>query len=102
LKTRSHLLVALTIALGLQPLNLWAALSITNLRCEYLENPLGIDAAQPRLSWVLESEQRAEKQMAYQILVAASSESLAQDRGDVWDSGKVNSDQTAQVEYAGK
>jgi alpha-L-rhamnosidase len=81
---------------------LWAALNITNLRCEYRENPLGIDAAQPRLSWVLESNQRAEKQMAYRILVAASSESLAQNRGDLWDSGKVNSDQTIHVEYAGK
>ena len=77
------------------------------LRCGYLTNPLGIDAEKPRLSWVLEegsqrSEIRGLKQAAYQILVASTPELLAQDKGDLWDSGKVDSDQSAQIAYAGK
>ncbi len=79
-----------------------AAANVTNLRCEYLVNPLGIDAAKPRLSWVIESDRRGERQTAYQVLVASTPELLAKDQGDLWDSGKVTSDQSIQVEYKGK
>ena len=79
-----------------------AGVSVEKLRCEYLENPLGIDATQPRLSWVLESEQRGQAQTAYQILVASSEAMLKADKGDLWDTGTVTSDQTIQVAYAGK
>jgi alpha-L-rhamnosidase len=73
-----------------------------NLRCEYLVNPLGIDAPQPRLSWILDSGRRGEKQTAYQVLVASTLKLLEQDQGDLWDSGKVASDETAHVGYAGR
>ena len=75
---------------------------VGQLRCEYLQDPLGIDTPQPRLSWVLESGQRGQRQTAYEILVASSAELLAEDQGDLWQSGKVASDETAQVVYAGK
>lgn len=45
---------------------------------------------------------RGARQAAYQVLVASSPERLAKDEGDLWDSGKVESDQSAQVIYAGK
>lgn len=79
-----------------------AAVATKNLRCEYLTDPLGIDAASPRLSWVLTSNQRGEKQTAYQILVASSPKLLKNDQGDLWDSGKVASDENAQIVYGGK
>jgi alpha-L-rhamnosidase len=79
-----------------------AATSVTNLRCEYLENPLGIDVTRPRLSWTVESDQRAVKQTAYQVLVADSAEKLHDGQGDLWDSGKVASDETVQIYYDGK
>ena len=78
---------------------------------------LGIDVAIPRLSWQLQTSQslspatgvlspntalRGLKQAAYQILVASSEELLKKDTGDLWDSGKVESDQQNQIEYAGK
>jgi len=83
------------------------AAELTNLRCEYLDNPLGIDAAHPRLSWVIEersqrSEDRGQKQTAYQVLVASTPGLLAKDQGDLWDSGKVMSDAASQIEYGGK
>ncbi len=74
----------------------------TNLKSEYLTNPLGIDVRQPRLSWVLEHTERAQKQSAYQVLVATQPGLLDQDKGDQWDSGKVMSDQSTQVVYGGK
>ncbi len=79
-----------------------AAVTTKDLRCEYLTNPLGIDATQPRLTWKLSSSQRGEMQQAYQILVASSEELLAADNGDLWDSGKVISDESSQIVYGGK
>ena len=98
------LLLSLTLATGL-PLRAHAApagLSAARLRCEYLENPLGIDTLQPRLSWIVESKQRAQRQTAYQILVASTETKLKANAGDLWDSGQVPSDQTLHVNYAGK
>jgi alpha-L-rhamnosidase len=78
------------------------SVTLTNLRCEYLRNPLGIDHPAPRLSWQLQSDARAQKQTAYQILVASTMDLLAADQADLWDSGKVRSDQCVHVEYAGR
>jgi alpha-L-rhamnosidase len=71
------------------------------LRCEYRENPLGIDETAPRLSWIVVSGERGRKQTAYQILVAGTAGRLADDRGDLWDSGRVAGDRTVNIEYRG-
>ena len=109
-KLRSFTLAALLLA-SLASLH---AADVANLRCEYRENPLGIDVVKPRLSWVIKdrdprseirdpkSEVRGLKQTAYQVLVASTLELLDKDQGDLWDSGKVASDQSIQVEYKGK
>lgn len=78
-----------------------AQVSITNLRCEQLKNPLGIDVQQPRFSWQLESKQRNVEQTSYQIIVSSSKEKLAAGNGDVWNSGIITSSQAIQVSYAG-
>ena len=77
-------------------------ISAARLRCEYLENPLGIDVSQPRLSWIVESKQRGQRQVAYQVLVASTEAGLNSDKGDLWNSGQVPSDQTLHIVYAGK
>ena len=78
------------------------SLTPDDLRCEYLVDPLGVDEARPRLSWIVRSSQRGQKQSAYRILVASSKELIDKKVGDLWDSGMVASDQTAHVAYAGK
>ncbi len=78
-----------------------AALTPTRLRCEYLMNPLGIDVARPRLNWTLRSARRAQRQSAYQILVASSEEGLRAGQGDLWDSGRVESEQSVHIPYEG-
>lgn len=79
-----------------------AAPSLGTLRCERLINPLGVDVSRPRLSWQIKSGQRGEMQSAYRVLVASSPEILAKENGDVWDSGKVLSSESIQIEYAGQ
>ncbi len=72
------------------------------LRCEYLTDPLGLDCRTPRLSWVLRDDRRGAAQQAYQILVADDAAKLAADEGNLWDTGRVASGETAQIEYAGR
>jgi alpha-L-rhamnosidase len=79
-----------------------ARVLVGDMRCENRPEPLGIDATQPRLSWILNASERGQRQTAYQVLVASSAASLDASKGDLWDSGKVISDQSTQVRYAGK
>ncbi|MEA5426743.1 family 78 glycoside hydrolase catalytic domain [Arcicella lustrica] len=77
-------------------------LQISHLRCEYRLNPLGVQTNTPNLSWQIQSSQRNILQNAYQILVADTPEALAKNQGNVWDSGKILSDNSIQVKYQGK
>lgn len=79
-----------------------ARLAVERLRVEYLENPLGLDTPRPRLSWVVTSRERSQEQQAYQVLVATDVDRLKPGKADLWDTGKVTSDQTLHLEYAGQ
>jgi alpha-L-rhamnosidase len=76
-------------------------MKIEDLRCEYLQNPIGIDAVKPRLSWRLASQIRGETQSAYRIQVGESIRSITSGRDLVWDTGKVASSQSIHHEYSG-
>ena len=78
-----------------------ADLAVSALTCEFLTNPRGIETSAPRLSWVIDSDQRDVVQSAYRIEVASSAEKLAAGEADLWDSGRVASDQSHLVPYAG-
>jgi hypothetical protein len=71
--------------------------SVYGLQCEYLENPLGIDIKRPQLSWKLATKRHGVKQLAYQVQVSKTE----QWDNLVWDSGKVLSDSSVYVTYAG-
>ena len=73
----------------------------TELRTDELKNPLGIDDPQPRFSWQLNDGNRGALQTAYQVLVASSEKKLHSGRPDVWDSGKMISGQSLNVQYGG-
>lgn len=75
--------------------------SPTSLLCEYTSNPLGIDVARPRFSWVIEHSERGQFQSVYRVLVASSQKNLDTENGDKWDSGKVVSEKSVNVIYAG-
>jgi alpha-L-rhamnosidase len=73
--------------------------SLTRLRTEYKENPLGIDTRLPRFSWEIESASRDVVQSAYEIRLAASEAALA--KQPLWATGRVTSDASIQRVYAG-
>ncbi len=82
--------------------SLAATLTPFDLRCDYAANPLGVDSEIPRLFWKLQSSERGQEQVAYEILVSSSPDLLAANRGDLWDSGRVQSGDTIQIGYAGR
>lgn len=77
-------------------------ISVTNLQCEMLTNPEGIDVLKPRLSWQIKSDVNDVKQTAYQIMVASTLENLNTNKADLWDSGKVSSNESVNIIYNGK
>ena len=77
-------------------------ISVCNLRCEYLEDPVAVENEKPLLSWQLQSSGQAKSQTAYRILVASSPSLLAEGKADFWDSGKITSSRSSQVGYEGK
>ncbi len=77
-------------------------LKVEELKTEYLQNPEGIDVPVPRLSWILKGDGRNRYQSAYHILVASNAEKLATGEGDIWDSAKINSNATNQIEFGGQ
>jgi hypothetical protein len=73
------------------------------LRCDWMADPLGVDSSPPRLSWQLEGDgRRGLRQKAWRVLVASSPERLLAGRGDVWDSGRVESDDQLHLPYGGR
>src|SRR5690606_7297038 len=89
----SYTLTAQKVQKGLQP---------AQLTTENLVNPTGIDVEVTRFSWISKSEERGVTQSAYRILVASSKEKLEENKGDLWDSGKIASDQSLYIPYEGK
>lgn len=85
--------------------SLGAQVRAAGLRTEYRVDPRGIDATQPRLSWLVtpvNPAARGVRQTAFQVQAASSADALAAGRADLWDSGKVDSPRSIQVVYAGK
>lgn len=76
--------------------------SITNLVCDYRPNPLGIDVTTPRFGWQMQTNRRGARQIAFRILVANNPQHLHEAEADLWDSGKIESDQSVHIPYAGK
>lgn len=76
-------------------------MNVTDLRCEQATDPLGVDVPRPRLSWRLLSDERGQRQTAYQIFAASTREGLESGQADLWKSGRIESDQTNFIAYGG-
>lgn len=75
---------------------------IYKLTCNYLSNPLGVETPSPLLSWMLYSDERGQRQTAYRIIAASRLDKLNLENADLWDTGKVESDQSIHIKYKGK
>jgi len=73
----------------------------SSLLTEYDPHPTGIDTPNPRFTWKLEADRRGETQTAYRVLVASNTDALNAGKGDMWDSGRVESSTMSHIEYAG-
>jgi len=83
----------------------WGATAIDTkpfgLKCDSLVEPLGIDSPNPVLSWRLQDNTWGAKQTAYEIMVSSKADASGVKAADVWDSGRIVSEQSAGVPYAG-
>lgn len=78
----------------------YAQIRITDLKCEYLSNPIGIDELYPRFTWQIRSEERGILQKKYQLVVGTTEKEVASGRGNIWDSDTIKSS-TIPVVYQG-
>jgi len=90
----------LTVASG-RPAPDPAALEVASLRTNHETTPMGTDGQTPCLGWTLSGTERDVRQTAYRIQVAESRAALVDGENLVWDSGKVNTDQSAHHSYDG-
>jgi hypothetical protein len=94
-KLLTFLGVGIAFALPFVPIVVTQSSRPVKLECEVLSTPLGMDAEKPLLSWKIEDSRHSAKQTAYQIQVASTEEKLASGKADVWDSGRVESENPA-------
>ncbi|MFT3870048.1 MAG: family 78 glycoside hydrolase catalytic domain [Nibricoccus sp.] len=83
-------------------LNAGAAVLPVVLRCDSGTDPLGVDSPSPHLSWQMQSDEPGQLQTAYRIIASSSAGMLEQDRGDLWDTGKINSADCINLSWKGK
>jgi alpha-L-rhamnosidase len=76
------------------------SLSISQIRCNGLENPVGTDLT-PNFSWILQGKHRGQIQTAYQIIVCSDSEMIRNNQGIFWNSGKTSSEESVWIRYKG-
>lgn len=79
-----------------------AQISVIKLLCNNTENPAVINTTVPLFSWKLISESRDQSQSAYQILVADNFNEMQNSHGNIWDTEKVNSEQSILIPFNGK
>ena len=97
--TRIFAIFLLTVFVSLS-YRLKAESKATNLRCEYLSNPIGIDSSNPRLTWQMSDNRKSASQTAYEVIVGNDSMAVAAGTGETWSSGRISSDKMA-TEYRG-
>jgi len=81
-----------------------AGVTAGGLLCDLL--PAGdrslITDPRPEFSWIVQSETNRARQTAYRIRVAGTRDQLLADTADLWDSGRIDTDQSINIEYDGK
>jgi alpha-L-rhamnosidase len=105
MKTRTVLLTVIILLVTLiQSCHSRCSLNPSDLRCENLKDPQVVDISEPRLSWinVPEKESRGVFQTAWEIRVAGTKEELLSEEADLWNSGKVSSEESFNIKYGGR
>jgi alpha-L-rhamnosidase len=77
------------------------SISVSQIKCNNLKNPVGTGKI-PDFSWILKSDYRRQEQTAYQIIVSSEEGTIKKDKGDIWDSGKIQSRKSVWISYPGQ
>lgn len=102
LKKIFHLvIVTITVLFYYTPLQAQQHCTPINLACEYMQNPLGIDAAHPRLTWQLKDARTGARQSAYQLFVGTDSVAVSNAKGSTWQTQQLK-DATQLATFDGK
>ena len=64
-----------------------AQVSVADMLCENMHNPVGLSSTHPRFTWKISSMQQATIQTAYELVVSKANRK-------VWSTGKVVSHQS--------
>jgi alpha-L-rhamnosidase len=74
----------------------------SNVHVDYQSSPENLQPREaPRFSWQYESDAGGDAQLAYRILVATEETRVLERDPDVWDSGRVESEESVAIPYAG-
>lgn len=98
MKRFAILLIILALFQGCNPIE---KTEVYHLSCDYFTKPAGIENGSPKLGWMIRSQDYGVTQSAYRILVADDPKLLAKGSGNIWDSGKITSEESIQVPYRG-
>lgn len=109
MRSAFSILLLLSIFFSVIPLDFMSAFAADNtapkaptgLMVDLLTEPLALENANPRFSWIVNDSDNYEIQSSYRILVSTSKDKLKSDTGDIWDTGKVDSSDSSDVKYAG-
>ena len=76
----------------------------SGLLCQLMSHPefSVITEQNPNFGWIVNSNKQGDCQIAYQMMLATSSDLLNRDVSDMWNSGKMASRQSINIKYAGK
>ena len=86
---------------GVLCLGFVAAASPVHLQTEHRSNPMGVDVASPRFAWQSDADSSNWMQQAYEINVGTDEQTVRSGKGDVWDSGRVSSEESIDIAYRG-
>jgi len=104
LKVKVHFLciIAFVIISGFSQKDAKDQLKPLVLTTDYLSGPVGIQSDKPAFGWQFETNKRDQRQTAYQVMVAGSLTELQKDHGNLWNSDKIDSDRSFNIQYEGK
>jgi alpha-L-rhamnosidase len=92
--------IVLLVLLGACSEEITTEFNARNLRCEYMTQAI-ISKTSPRFSWELNSTQSEQWQTAWQLIVSDQKAKLDEGKGTVWNSGKIEGDQSFSVKWKG-
>lgn len=79
-----------------------SSININETTCNHCPAPQVVNTLNPLFGWQMYSKKNGAKQTGFQILVSTTIEKISNDEGDIWDTGKIMSDNSQNIPFSGK